>query len=61
MTELYPKLKHYCRHHNCELQIIDMHWAMDASAFDNHSYAENCIKAVEDCTRTEAINFIVST
>ena len=59
MTELYPQLKEHCLQHNCELQIYDMHWCMDDMPFDNHSYVQNCMQAVEECQQTRAINFVV--
>ena len=59
MTELYPQLKEHCLQHNCELQIYDMHWSMDDMPFDNHSYVQNCMQAVEECQQTRAINFVV--
>jgi len=60
MTECYPLLKEYCLEYNCELQIADMHWAMDGQHVDNHSYVSSCLETIKQCENERAINFIVS-
>lgn len=58
---LYPQLKAMCSAQSCELQIVDMHWAMADACIDNHSYAGSCSRALASTSRCPGSLLVVFT
>ncbi|CAB4062510.1 unnamed protein product [Lepeophtheirus salmonis] len=59
-SEVYPKLREYCRErHGLEFQIVDMRWGIRDDATDDHMTTHICLEEIRNCQKTSlGPNFI---